>query len=139
MSNTGTPKDSESAPRVLQFPDVSDRNAWRAGSALHVAYLITHGDMSRLRAGYAYLDPGQTVSFSFEERPPEDSTFRHVGYLDEVYFITAGEAELRWKDAVLPVRAGQMAYLSRGERYRLTNVGHERVELAWASVWFTPR
>lgn len=132
-----TAQNREASPQVLQFPDVSDKSAWKAGSALHVAYQITHADMSRLRAGYAYLEPGQTTSFSFEERPPEDSTFRHIGYLDEVYFIMAGVAELDWKGTVLTVRAGEMAYLSRGERYRLRNVGRERVELAWASVWFT--
>jgi len=138
MTNTGSEKNPDDTPRVLQFPAVADKDAWKAGSALHVAYLITHAEPSRLRGGFAYLDPGKMISFSFEKQAPEDSTYRHVGYLDEVYFIMAGEAELHWNGKVLPVRAGQMAYLSRGERYRLRNTGSERVELAWASTWFTP-
>jgi len=133
MSSTGA-----QTPRVLSFPATSEAKAWHArpGSDLNVAYLVTSTDMTRLRSGFAYIEPGGQISFSFEEKDPRVEGVRHVGYLDEIYCILSGEAELSWEGGSARAGAGQIVHLPRGGRYKLRVVGDARVTLGWASVHF---
>lgn len=75
-------------------------------------------DSSLLLLGVAMADPGEGLSWCYEEK-------------DEVYFIVRGKITLKYGDEEVEAKEGDAVYLPMGWKYELKNTGTEPMMLVY--------
>jgi quercetin dioxygenase-like cupin family protein len=82
-----------------------------------------------------FVSTGRTetsgITMGTFEVPPGAELAPHTHHPQEVYFVTAGAAEIFRDGEWRPLKCGDVVYIPDGHVHGVRNRGHERISIVW--------